>query len=479
MPELSDFFTKNDKRLTLLRKIGQVADQEGYAAYLVGGAIRDQFLGRHTQDIDITVEGNGIEFAHLIAKTLGIKKVIEYTKFGTAMLPYYQMQIEIATARSENYAPNSRKPQVTQSDLIADLARRDFTINAMAMSINEDTFFQLIDHYGGLQDLNQGIIRTPLEPRITFAEDPLRMLRGIRFATQLNFEIEQETFTAIPDVRDRMAIISQERITEELIKILKSAQKPSCGFLLMDRCGLLEIILPEIAQMKGLDQKSDFHHKDVFRHSLQVLDNVAEMSDKLELRFTALVHDIAKPHTKKFIEGHGWTFYGHELLGAKMIKRLSRRLKLPNKLRDYAMKLTRLHLRPIALAEEGVTDSAVRRLLVDVGDDLTDLITLCRADITTKNPQKASQYQANFDRVERLIEKVRERDKMRAFQSPVKGDEIMSYFDLEPGPAVGYIKNEIEEAILDGKIDNTHADARAYMETHKDHFLEKIQEKLG
>ena len=474
MAFLELLFPPDDPITKILLRIAKIADRDKVRTYLVGGAIRDRILGHKTKDIDITVVGNGIEFAKSIAHSLRLKRILEYPRFGTAMVPYHDIIIEVASARSEQYLDNSRKPSVSQGSLYEDLARRDFTINALAMSLNEDSMYELSDHFQGLHDLDAGIIRTPLDPVTTFSEDPLRMLRAIRFSSQLGFSIEDETFRAINKVKDRMAIISQERITEELTKILKVPRKPSRAFLLMKKCGLLDIILPEIANLDGVDQKNGYHHKDVFHHTLQVLDNIAEKTDKFELRFTALIHDIAKPQTKYYVEGKGWTFHGHEELGARMVKPLCRRLKLSNKVMEYAEKMTRLHLRPIAIADEGVTDSAVRRLCVDAGEEIDDLITLCRADITSKNPRKVAEYTANFNRVVDKIIEVEEKDRMRAFQSPVRGDEIMKLCNLEPGPAVGHIKTAIEEAILSGEIENTYETAKTYLESHKDQLLSKI-----
>lgn len=476
MAFLELLFPPDDPITKILLRIAKIADRENVRVYLVGGAIRDRILGHKTKDIDITVVGNGIEFAKAIAHSFRLKKVLEYPRFGTAMIPYHDIIIEVATARSEQYMKNSRKPSVSLGTLYEDLSRRDFTVNALAMSLNEESMYELSDHFQGLHDLDAGIIRTPLDPVVTFSEDPLRMLRAIRFSSQLGFKIEEETFRAISKVKDRIAIISQERITEELTKILKVPRKPSRAFLLMKKCGLLEIILPEIANLDGVDQKNGYHHKDVFRHSLQVLDNIAEKTDKFELRFTALIHDIAKPQTKRYVEGKGWTFYGHEELGARMVKPLCRRLKLSNKVMEYAEKMTRLHLRPIAIADEGVTDSAVRRLCVDTGEGIDDLITLCRADITSKNPRKVTEYTANFDRVVNKITEVEEKDRLRAFQSPVRGDEIMELCNLEPGPSVGHIKNAIEEAILSGEIENNYEDAKKYLASHKDQFLSEFKQ---
>jgi len=477
MSNIKSLFPEKDELTGIIQRISTVADQTGTETYLVGGVIRDRLLGREIEDVDITVVGDGIEFAEKLAQSMQIERVVKYEKFGTAMIPYKNYSIEVATARSERYEEDSRKPDVAAGSLEEDLKRRDFTINALAMPLNGDKIYELVDFYNGLQDLNNGVIKTPLDPLETFSEDPLRMLRAVRFATQLGFYIDDKTFRSISKVKKRIKIISQERITEELVKIIKAERKPSNGFILLDRCGLLEIILPDIKNLKGVDQKGEYHHKDVFYHTMQVLDNVAQETRDFKLRFTALVHDIAKPQTKEFVEGKGWTFHGHELLGVEMIKRLCRQLKLPNKVRNYAMKLTRLHLRPIALAKEGVTDSAVRRLLVEVEDDLDDLMTLCRADITSSNPDRVERYLNNFRRVEEFIEEVKERDKLRRFQSPVRGDEIMDYFDLDPGPAVGHIKNQIEEAILDGEIPNEYQAAYDYMEDHADQFRKEIKQK--
>lgn len=471
MAFLELLFPDDDPITKILMRIGKIAERNKTPVYLVGGAIRDRILGHTTKDIDLTVVGDGIEFARAVAHSLRLKKVLEYPRFGTAMIHYRDIIIEVATARSEQYTDNSRKPNVSRGSLYEDLARRDFTINALAMSLNTENFYELFDYFQGLHDLNAGIIRTPLDPLITFSEDPLRMLRAVRFATQLGFSIEDETFRAIAKVKERIAIVSQERITEELTKIIKIPHKPSRAFQLLKSCGLLSLIFPEIADLDGVDQKNGYHHKDVFLHSLQVLDNIAEVTEKFELRFTALIHDIAKPQTKRYIKGKGWTFYGHEELGARMVKPLCRRLKLPNKVAEYAEKLVRLHLRPIAIADEGVTDSAVRRLCVEAGEELDDLITLCRADITSKNPSKVREYMNNFDRVVAKIVEVEEKDRLRAFQSPVRGDEIMKICNLEPGPAVGYIKSNIEEAILSGEIENSYEAAKMYLMSHKDRWL--------
>ena len=477
MTFLNFLFPPDDPLSDILKKISTVAECNHKRVFLVGGVVRDRLLGIDTKDIDISVIGNGIEFAHKLAKSLKVDNVIEYPRFGTAMIPYHDKLIEVATARMEEYETSSRKPQITESSLRDDLARRDFTINAMALSLNRENYLELTDYFEGLKDLNAGIIRTPLDPITTFSEDPLRMLRAIRFATQLNFRIEPNTFKAIEQVRERIKIISQERITDEVTKILMVPENPSRGFELLQESTLLDLILPEIAALDGVDQRNGYHHKDVFKHTLQVLDNVARVSTKFELRLTALLHDVAKPLTKQFFPDKGWTFYGHEELGAQMVGEIGKRLRLPNKTIEYAAKLTRLHLRPIAIASEGITDSAVRRLIVEAGDELDDLILLCRADITSKNIQKVEVYRANFDRVVNLIESVREKDRLRAFQSPVRGEEIMRFCNLPPGPAVGFIKSAIEEAILEGEIDNTYDAAHTFLEKNWEKLLKKFNLK--
>jgi len=454
----------------LLHKIGEVADTNNLEAYAVGGCVRDLFLQRNTTDIDIMVVGDGVKFANQVAKRLGAQTVIPYEKFGTALIPYRDYDIEIATARSEEYEEDSRKPVVQQADVQTDAKRRDFTINTMAISINRSTFGELHDPFNGKEDLKRELIRTPLDPEETFSEDPLRMMRAIRFAAQLRFDIEGDTLIAIERERERIEIVSQERITAELMKILASP-KPSVGLYLIYETRLLEIILPEFAEMDGIEEVNGYHHKDVLRHTFEVVDNISENTDKLELRLAALVHDIAKPETKRFRKGVGWTFYGHDEIGARMMDRFCKRLRLPKNTKKYLEKMTRLHLRPISLAQEGVTDSAIRRLLVDVGEDLNDLITLCRADITSKNPRRVRRYMKNFDRVVRRMAEVKEKDSMAEFQSPVRGEEIMEICEISPGPIVGKLKTAIEEAILEGEIPNEHEAAREYLLKIKDQYL--------
>jgi len=459
----------------ILKKIGQVADQEGFEVYAVGGYVRDKLLFADSgdferKDIDFVVVGDGLKFTEVLKRRLRARRLVTYERFGTAMLAYKDYQLEFVSARKESYREDSRKPQVEKADLLSDLARRDFTINAIALGLNQHNFGQIVDPFDGRGDLRRRIIRTPLDPETTFKDDPLRILRAIRFAAQLEFRIEESAKKAIMKMRERLSIVSQERITDELMKIL-AARRPSIGLRLMDQTGVLELILPEISAMKGVDQKDGYHHKDVFNHTLKVVDNVARVSQKLPLRFTALFHDVAKPRVKTFKEGVGWTFHGHDALGAKMMEKICRRLKLPNNLLKYAQKLIRLHLRPISLANEGVTDSAIRRLLVQAGEDLEDLLILCRADITSGNPLRVKQHLANFDYLVRRMEEVEEKDRMRAFQSPVRGDEIMRVCGIPPGPMVGKLKKMIEEAILEGEIPNEHDAAFEYLLKIKDEVL--------
>ena len=431
--------------------------------YVVGGYVRDCLLKHDSKDIDIVVVGSGISLAKKVARSLGNIKVVQYPNFGTAMLRYRDMEIEFVGARKESYRRDSRKPIVENGTLEDDQKRRDFTINALAFSLNKNDFGRLVDPFDGVKDLENGIICTPLNPSITFSDDPLRMLRAIRFATRLNFTIEENTFKAISENADRIEIISNERITDEINKILLT-DTPSKGFKLLDKAGLLKKILPELDGMKGVEVINGKAHKDNFYHSLKVLDNLSKRSDDLWLRWAALIHDIAKPATKKFIEGQGWTFHGHEFLGAKMVAGFFRRMKLPlNEKMKYVQKLVRLHLRPIVLSQEEVTDSAVRRLLFDSGDDIDDLLLLCESDITSKNDKKKARYLENLQVVRQKLKEIEEKDAIRNFQPPVSGDEIINTFGIKPGPVVGEIKSAIKEAILDGVIKNDHQEARDYM----------------
>lgn len=467
-----DFINSN----IIISKISAIAVKNNIQAYLVGGYVRDMLIAQSKTDIDITVIGDGIAFAELTADEFTVKLAAVYKKFGTAMLEIDGNKVEFASARKESYQSNSRKPVVEFADLREDLSRRDFTVNALAVSLNDNTS-EVIDMFSGLDDLKDKILRTPLEPEATFSDDPLRMMRACRFASQLGFEIAGDTFHAIKQMKERIRIIkgedtvvSQERITDEFLKII-SSPKPSIGLNLLFKSGIMEIIFPEVHNLEGIEQRKDFHHKDVFYHTLQVVDNISQKTDKLWLRFAALMHDVAKPPTKKFVDDIGWTFHGHEDLGARWQKKIFQRMRLPFDKLPYVEKLVRLHLRPIALANENVTDSAVRRLIFEASDDLEDLFTLCRADITSKDPSKVKKYLENFDRVEKMVAEVEERDKIRNFQSPVKGDEIMKICNLQPSRAVGMLKTAIEEAILDGIIPNEYDAALEYLYKIKDDVL--------
>jgi putative nucleotidyltransferase with HDIG domain len=456
----------------ILQAVGAFAHKTQAEVYAVGGFVRDYLLQRlaPNHEIDFVIVGDGIHFAQGLARHLGLPKPAVFEKFGTAMLKAGEQQLEFVGARKESYREDSRKPHVETADLAADLARRDFTINAMAFSLAPENFGALIDPFHGQKDLAGRLIRTPLTPAATFNDDPLRLMRAIRFATQLQFEIEAETFAAMAEMRERLGIVSQERITDELLKII-AARHPAYGFELMDKCRVLEIILPEMAELKGVEEYEGYQHKDVFHHTLMVLENLAEVSDQIPLRLTALFHDIAKPRTKEFKTGKGWTFHGHEDLGARMIPAIFRRLRLSSDWTKYVQKLTRLHLRPIALTEEECTDSAYRRLLFQAGEDLEDLLVFCRCDITSGNVKRRQRHLANFDFVVRRLNEVEEKDRMRAFQSPVRGEEIMALCDLTPGPLVGKLKTAIEEAILDGIIPNEAEAAREYLMKIKDEII--------
>jgi poly(A) polymerase len=454
----------------LLSTIGAVADRLGIEAYVVGGYVRDLLLGRTDRDIDVVVIGDGVAFARAVARELGIGTVVVHEKFGTAMVPLDHGKVEFVGARRERYGHDSRNPLVESGTLAEDLSRRDFTVNALAASLNSGRFGLLLDPLDGQADLDAGILRTPLDPQQTFDDDPLRIMRAIRFACQLGFTIEDRTLSALREMAARLTIVSQERITDELLKILMSP-RPSVGLRLMHETGVLQVVFPEVAQMAGVDQRRDHHHKDVFLHTCTVVDNIAPATDNIWLRFVALVHDIAKPRTKAYKEGIGWTFHGHEELGARMMKSIFRRLRLPLEPLPYVEKLVRLHLRPMALVDDGVTDSAVRRLVFEAGNDVDDLMKLCRADITSKNPRLVRKYLGNYDLVLQKIVEVEEKDRLRNWQPPVKGDEIMAVCGLEPGKTIGMLKKAIEDAILDGRIPNEHDAALAYLLQVKDGII--------
>lgn len=454
----------------LLATIGAVADREGVEAYVVGGYVRDVLLNRGGKDIDILVIGDGVAFARTVARTLGIQHVVVFEQFGTAMVPTEDGKIEFVGARKEEYSPDSRDPVVSAGTLEDDLRRRDFTVNALAAGLNTGHFGELHDPLAGRKDMVRKLLRTPLDPAQTFEDDPLRIMRAIRFAAQLEFRVEERTLAAIRDMKERLSIVSQERITDELLKILQSP-RPSVGLRLMFDTGVLHLVFPEVARMAGVDQRKDHHHKDIFLHTCIVVDNIARTTENVWLRFAALVHDIAKPRTKAFKEGIGWTFHGHEEIGARMMKGIFHRLKLPLEPLAYVEKLVRLHLRPMVLVDEVVTDSAVRRLVFEAGNDIDDLMKLCRADITSKNPRLVTRYLRNYDVVMTKIVEIEERDRLRNWQPPVKGDEIMTVCGLEPGRKVGILKKAIEEAILEGTIPNEHDAALAYLLKIKDAIL--------
>ncbi len=454
---------KEKMDLPIFHEISSLSKDLNIKSFVIGGYVRDMILNRHSKDIDIVVLGDGIDFAKKLAKRLGISKVSIFKTFGTAMIKYKGLEIEFVGARKESYSQNSRKPFVEAGTLEEDQNRRDFTINTLALSLSPDNLAELSDPFNGLQDIEKNCIQTPLDPRITFSDDPLRMMRAIRFATQLNFKIAEVTLKAIYDSRDRINIISKERIVDELNKILMS-DRPSIGFKLLDKTGLLPLIFPELSALKGVEKIEGLAHKDNFYHTLQVVDQIVPNTDNLWLRWAALLHDIAKPQTKKFVSGTGWTFHSHEFLGSKMIPGIFRKMKLPqNEKMRYVQKLVALHLRPIALANNGVTDSAIRRLIIESGEDLDNLMTLCEADITSKNEAKVKKFLQNFKKVRRLVKEVEERDALRNWQPPVDGKLIMKTFNLKPCSTIGVIKEAIKEAILEGEIKNNFAEAQQFM----------------
>ena len=464
MIELTQDELKQHFSAPVFRPITEVADQLGLECYVVGGYVRDLFLERPSKDIDVVVVGSGIRMAEALAERLGRgAHVAVFKNFGTAQLKWKGTEVEFVGARKESYTHDSRKPIVEDGTLEDDQNRRDFTINALAVCLNQARLGELVDPFGGLEDLKEKTIRTPLDPDVTFSDDPLRMMRAIRFATQLKFYIDDDTFASLTRMAGRIAIISRERIADELNKIILSPQ-PSRGLVDLERSGLLELIFPELAALRGVETKGGRAHKDNFYHTLEVVDNVARVSSDLWLRWAALLHDIGKPATKRWEPRVGWTFHNHNYVGEKMVPAIFRKMKLPmNEKMKYVQKLVGLHMRPIVIADEEVTDSAVRRLLFEAGDDIDDLMTLCEADITSKNSERKRRFLANFQLVRQKLKDLEERDRIRNFQPPVDGEEIMRTFHLPPCAQVGQLKSAIKDAILDGVIPNDHDAAYAYM----------------
>jgi putative nucleotidyltransferase with HDIG domain len=447
----------------LFKTVSKISKKHGKSSFVIGGYVRDLLLKRPSKDVDIVVLGDGLEFAKLVADELNVKKVSYFKNYGTAAFTFNDIEVEFVGARKESYQQNSRNPIVEQGTLIDDQNRRDFTINALAISLNESSFGELVDPFNGVEDLKHKIIRTPLNPDVTFSDDPLRMMRAIRFASQLHFKIEKESLEAITKNAARLKIVSMERVMIELNKIILS-NPPSKGFKLLFDTGLLHQFFPEMVALHGVETIDGKSHKDNFYHTLEVLDNISEHTDDLWLRWAAILHDIAKPKTKRFNKKTGFTFHAHEEVGARMVAGLFKKFKLPlDQKMKYVQKLVRLHLRPIALVKGNVTDSAIRRLLNEAGDDIEDLMTLCNADITSKNEFKVLKYKQNFEKVRKKLKDVEDKDHVRNFQPPISGQEIIKTFNLEPSKIVGEIKHQIKEAILEGKIKNNYNDAYSYM----------------
>ena len=451
-----------NKNLKIFKIISQVAHDRGQSVYVVGGYVRDLLLGRKSPtDIDFVTESSGIELAQAVAKSITPEtKVSVFKTYGTAMFRYENLELEFVGARKESYSADSRNPQVEQGTLEDDQKRRDFTVNAMAISLNKDNFGELIDPFNGMEDMEQKILRTPLEPVQTYSDDPLRMMRAIRFASTLGFSIEQKSLEAIEKEAKRIEIITVERIMVEFNKIMLS-EKPSAGLEIMKKTGLLDIVLPELTVLEGIEEVEGQKHKDNFWHTLEVVDNISKNTDNLWLRWAALLHDVGKAPTKKYVKGTGWTFHGHEFLGSKMVKTIFQRLKLPlGKDMKYVQKMVKLSSRPIALISDDVSDSALRRMLFDAGEDLEDLFTLCKADITTKNSYKQEKFKKNFEYVAKKIKEVEEKDHVRNFQPPITGEEIMQMFNMKPGREIGILKERVKEAVLEGEIPNEHEAAK-------------------
>lgn len=454
-----------NKNLKLFKIISEAAEMNNQSVYIVGGYVRDLLMKRKAStDIDFVTEQSGIELAQSVAQDIDPKlKVSVFKTYGTAMIKYKDLDLEFVGARKESYTENSRKPEVEGGSLEDDQKRRDFTINAMAISLNKDNFGELIDPFNGVDDLEKGILRTPLEPAQTYSDDPLRMMRAVRFASTLNFKIEENSLQAIQQEAERIKIVSMERIMVEFNKIMLS-EKPSIGLRLMEQTGLMKLIIPELIELKGVEEVEGQTHKDNFYHTLEVVDNISENTDNLWLRWSALLHDIGKAPTKKFVEGTGWTFHGHEFLGSKMTKTLFQRLKLPlGSDMKYVQKMVKLSSRPIALITDDASDSALRRLLFDAGENLEDLFTLCKADITTKNSKKQEKFKRNFEYVAVKIKEVEEKDQVRNFQPPITGEEIMEMFNLKPGREIGILKEKVKEAILEGEIPNEKEEATKFV----------------